>query len=61
MGTRKPDDAASRRTPYGEPGAIRETRVRAALRERRRRRVDEARFQSLVRTLATQMSSGRGR
>jgi hypothetical protein len=57
MGTRKPSEADSP-TP---PRTIREAGVRAALQQRRRRRADEAGIQSLVRTLATQMSSGRGR
>jgi hypothetical protein len=61
MEKRKPDDAPARRSPDGEPGEIREPRVRAAMRERRRRRADEGRFQSLVRSMATQMSSGRDR
>jgi hypothetical protein len=57
MGTRKPSEADSP-TP---PRTIREAGVRVALQQRRRRRADEAGIQSLVRTLATQMSSGRGR
>jgi hypothetical protein len=61
MGTRKPTEAATRRAPDGVPTAIREAGVRAALKQRRRRRADEAGLQSLVRTLSTQMPGGRGR
>ena len=62
MGTRKPSEVATRRAPDGDaPRPIREAGVRAALRQRRRRRADEAGLQSLVRTLATQLSAGRGR
>ena len=61
MGTRKPTEAAMRRVPDGVPTAIREAGVRAALKQRRRRRADEAGLQSLVRTLSTQMPGGRGR
>jgi hypothetical protein len=65
MEKRKPNEATSHRAPDGDggsdPGEIREPRVRAALRERRRRRADEGRFQSLVRSMATQMSSIRDR
>ena len=60
MEKRKPDEAQARRAPNGEQSEIREPRVRAAMRERRRRRADEGRFQSLVRSMATQMS-GRDR
>jgi hypothetical protein len=61
MGTRKPAEAAARRAPADVPKAIPEAGVRAALRQRRRRRADEAGLQSLVRTLATQMPPERGR
>jgi hypothetical protein len=61
MGTRKPTEAATRRAPDRVPTAIREAGVRAALKQRRRRRADEAGLQSLVRTLSTQMPGGRGR
>jgi hypothetical protein len=62
MGTRKPTEAATRREPDGAPTTtIREAGVRAALKQRRRRRADEAGLQSLVRTLSTQLSTGRGR
>jgi hypothetical protein len=61
MGTRKPTEAATRRAPDGVPTAIREAGVRAALKQRRRRRADEAGLQSLVRTLSTQMPGVRGR
>jgi len=61
MRTRKPTEAATRRAPDGVPTAIREAGVRAALKQRRRRRADEAGLQSLVRTLSTQMPGGRGR
>jgi len=61
MGTRKPTEAATRRAPDGVPTAIREAGVRAALKQRRRRRADEAGLQSLVRTLSTQLPGGRGR
>lgn len=61
MGTRKPDGEATRRSPAAEAATDREAGVRAALRQRRRKRADEAGLQSLVRRLATDMSSGRGR
>jgi len=61
MEKRKPDEAPARRAPDGEPGQVRESRVKDAMRERRRRRADEGRFQSLVRSMATQMSSARER
>jgi hypothetical protein len=61
MEPREPDGAPTHRTPEDQPATIREAGVRAALRQRRRRRADEAGLQSLVRTLATQLSSGRGR
>ena len=62
MEKRKPDEAAERRAPDGQPSSeIREPRVRETMRERRRRRADEGRFQSLVRSMATQMSTGRDR
>ena len=61
MGSRKPSEAATSRAPEKASRAIREAGVRAALRERRRRRADEAGLQSLVRRLATEMSSGRAR
>jgi hypothetical protein len=57
------DEATPRRAPDGgsdAPATIREAGVRAALRDRRRRRADEAGIQSLVRNLATQMGSDRG-
>jgi hypothetical protein len=60
MGPRKPEGSATHRAADGERDTIREAGVRAALRQRRRRRADEAGLQSLVRTLATQLS-GRGR
>jgi hypothetical protein len=60
MGPRKPDDGVTR-GPGAESATNREAGVRAALRERRRRRADEAGLQSLVRRLATEMSGGRGR
>jgi hypothetical protein len=61
MGSRKPSEAATSRAPEKAPRAIREAGVRAALRERRRRRADEAGLQSLVRALAADLPSGRGR
>lgn len=61
MGMRKPTEAATRRAPEEAPRPIREAGVRAALKQRRRRRADEAGLQSLVRTLSTQLSTGRGR
>jgi hypothetical protein len=62
MGTRKPTEAATRRAPDGAPTTtIREAGVRAALKQRRRRRADEAGLQSLVRTLSTQLPGGRDR
>ena len=61
MGTRKPTEAATRRAPDRVPTAIREAEVRTALKQRRRRRADEAGLQSLVRTLSTQLPGGRGR
>jgi hypothetical protein len=61
MGPRKPDGEATRRAPAAASETIREAGVRAALRERRRRRADEAGLQSLVRRLSTEMSAGRSR
>ena len=61
MGPRKPDGEATRRASEQAPQAIREAGVRAALRQRRRRRADEAGLQSLVRALAADLPSGRGR
>jgi hypothetical protein len=61
MGTRKPKEAVTRRTPDDRTRPLREAGVRAALRQRRRRRADEAGLQALVRTLSTQLSTGRGR
>jgi hypothetical protein len=61
MGSRKPSEAATGRAPETAPRPIREAGVRAALRERRRRRIDEAGLQSLVRALAADMPSARGR
>jgi hypothetical protein len=58
MGTRKPSEAASRTAADGPAG---EADARAAQRERRRRRADEAGLQSLVRTLATRDSDERSR
>jgi hypothetical protein len=61
MEKRQADEAAERRAPDRDTSEIRDPRVRAAMRERRRRRADEGRFQSLVRSMATQLSSGRER
>jgi hypothetical protein len=61
MGSRNPDGEAARRVPATDAAANREAGVRAALRERRRRRADEAGLQSLVRRLSTEMAAGRGR
>jgi hypothetical protein len=52
---RKLPETTPRPLPAGAPRAIRESGVRAALRDRRRRRFEEAGMQSLVRALATQM------
>ena len=52
---RKLSETTHRPVAPGAPRAIRESGVRAALRERRRRRFEEAGLQSLVRALATQM------
>ena len=61
VGPRKPSETTSRAVPSGAPRAIRDAGVRAALRNRRQRRLEEAGMQSLVRALAVQMSSsGRG-
>jgi len=57
----QPEDT-HRAAPGAIPRAIRESGVRAALRDRRRRRSEEAGMQSLVRALATQMPpAGRAR
>jgi hypothetical protein len=56
MGIRKPTETDARTTR----DSIREAGVRAALRDRRRRRADEAGLQSAVRRLATE-SPGRDR
>jgi hypothetical protein len=61
MGPRKPSEAATDRAPDKTARAIREAGVRAVLRQRRRRRADEAGLQSLVRALAAELPSGRGR
>ena len=55
MAIRKPTKTDGRTTRDTD----REAGVRAALRDRRRRRADEAGLQSAVRRLATETSSGR--
>jgi hypothetical protein len=57
MGIRKPSETTARTSR----DTTREAGVRAALRERRRRRADEAGLQSLVRRLSTETAGGRGR
>ena len=57
MGIRKPSETGTRT----DRNSIREAGVRAALRERRQRRADEAGLQSLVRRLAAETSEARGR
>jgi hypothetical protein len=57
MGIRKPNETDARTSR----DTRREAGVRAALRNRRRTRADEAGLQSLVRRLATEGSPDRGR
>jgi hypothetical protein len=57
MGIRKPSETAARTTR----DTPKEAGVRAAMRDRRRRRADEAGLQSAVRRLATEGPAARSR
>ena len=61
MSPERPNDATARTEGDEGPRPIRESALRDALRQRRRRRIDEAGLQSLVRSLATETPPGGGR
>jgi hypothetical protein len=53
-------ETTSRPVPFDTPRAARDSSVRANLRQRRQRRLEEARMQALVRSLSVD-ASGPGR